>query len=102
MTTAERTMERVGVTRRERRTVETMDALLSGGYVEHQYEGHLWRCDGCGLVWEKRGFAEGCAARGHVAHWMAGPYGVTYVLNGVPQGNIRYYPRDAVRREPVE
>lgn len=30
-----------------------------------------------------------------------GPYGVTMVLNGVPQGNTHYYTRQALRREAV-
>ena len=90
------------VTKRNPITTRWMTPLINGGFVEASEQAHEWRCDGCGLVWDKRNHAQDCEKRGHLAHWEAGPYGVTYVLNGVPQGNLRWYPRDAIRRERVE
>jgi hypothetical protein len=84
-------------------TVETgsMEALVSGGYSERTYNAHLWKCSGCGLCWSRRRQAEDCEHRGHVARYEDGPYGVRFILNGVPQGDIHYYTRQAVRRDPV-
>jgi hypothetical protein len=94
-----------GVTRLERLRSETMDAHLAGDsvyFVEKEIENYAYRCDSCGLVWDKRHRAEQCAARGHKSSFRDGPYGVSYVLNGVPQGrNIHYYTRTALRREKL-
>ena len=79
-----------------------MDALVSGGYTERTLENAgLWRCNGCGLVWTRKHQAENCEARKHVSSFQDGPYGVTYVLNGIPQGNPHYYTRKAARRDAV-
>ena len=58
------------------------------------------QCADCGLIWEKRWHAETCGddGRNHHASFAQGPYGVTYVLDGVPQGNIKYYTRFAIGR----
>lgn len=89
------------VTRRERITTQAMSPTMSGSYVQVQYDCYAWRCDTCGLVWDKKHLAVNCASRTHVQSFEDGPYGVTYVLNGVPQGNIHYYTRTAMRREKV-
>lgn len=89
------------VTQREQIETTTSEPLMDGSYQERDYRAFAWRCDGCGLVWSKRHLAVDCESRNHVAAFEAGPYGGTYVLNGVLQGNLRYYPRRALRREPV-
>lgn len=90
------------VTRREANPTAIMTPTLDGGYVEHTIEAaHAWRCDGCGLVWEKRWHAEACEERGHVPSFQQGPYGVKYVENGQPVGDLRYYQRSAIRREAL-
>lgn len=88
------------VTRLEERPTAIMEPLMDGGFVESTIEhAHLWRCDGCGLVWQKRWHAETCAERGHKPSFEQGPYGVTHVVNGRLMGNPRYYTRSAVRRD---
>lgn len=87
------------ITRLERIRTTSMEPMLDGSYQEHVHDSWAWRCDGCGLVWDRKHHAAGCEARGHKARWDEGPYGVTMVLNGVPQGNLRYYTRQALRRE---
>ena len=90
------------VTRREVSETSVMEPTLAGSYVETVLEQtHLWRCDGCGLVWEKRWHAQSCEERGHARSFDQGPYGVRYVENGRPVGNLRWYRRSAVRRERV-
>jgi hypothetical protein len=43
------------VTRREARPTEIMEPTIDGGYVEYTIDqAHAWRCNGCGLVWEKQ------------------------------------------------
>jgi hypothetical protein len=83
-------------------TTDVMQPTMDGGYVQHSYNAKLWRCEGCGLVWDKKWYAETCESRGHIPTWEQGPYGVTHVSNGVPQGNLTYYTRQAVRRDKIE
>lgn len=83
----------------ERIRAGKMEPMLDGSYSERTFEGYAWRCDECGLVWDRRRFADSCASRGHRPSFQEGPYGVRFVLNGVPQGNIHYYTRTALRRE---
>jgi predicted amidophosphoribosyltransferase len=90
------------VTKRGRVQTEAMEPLLSGGYSQRQYEGYSWRCDGCGLVWEKRNQAADCERRGHKPAYQAGPYGRCWIENGQLRGNPVFYPRRAIRRERVE
>jgi hypothetical protein len=91
------------VTRREQAATEMMTATMSGNYEPHTLEyAHLWRCDGCGLVWQKRWHAETCEGRGHKTSFQQGPYGVQRVENGKAVGTLTYYTRQAVRREKVE
>jgi hypothetical protein len=89
------------VTRRERidGRAATMEPTLSGNYVEltieHKY---AWRCDGCGLVWERQWHAASCAERNHAPRWEQ-RYG-GHVENGRHVG-FKAYPRVAMRREDV-
>jgi hypothetical protein len=87
------------VTQREQVEATMTEPLIDGGYQERTYRGFAWRCDGCGLVWEKRHQAQGCEGRNHQGRYEAGPYG-GYVENGRHVGG-RYYPRAALRREVV-
>lgn len=93
------------VRRREWSKKETMEPLVDGSYREDVYEGYLWQCLGCGLVWTRKGQAVQCEKRGHVDHFEDGPYGVWMLLNGVPQpypgGSLQWYTRRAVRKEQV-
>jgi hypothetical protein len=90
------------VSRRERVQTGAMEPLLDGGYSERTYEGFAWRCDGCGLVWEKRNQAEQCEGRGHTPAYQAGPYGRCWIENGQLRGSPTFYPRRALRRERLE
>lgn len=90
------------VTRQEKIETEAMEAHLSGDsvfYVEKLYTANAWRCDGCGLVWEKRHQAQECESRKHVTQFDQ-HYGGT-VINGVHQGGSKFT-RYAIRREKVE
>lgn len=80
---------------------EIMEAMLDGTWRERTTKGFSWQCADCGLIWEKRWHAETCGdnGRNHRASFEQGPYGITGTLNGVPQGNIKYYTRRAVGRE---
>ena len=94
------------VTRLEESATAFMEPLMDGSYREETNEtAHLWRCDGCGLVWEKKWHAATCEQRRHVSSFPQGPYGVAGVVNGrpvpFPGGEIRYYTRRAVRRDVV-
>lgn len=89
------------VTACEAATIETMEPLYSGGFQEAAYQGRLWRCGGCGLVWTRRYQAEGCEARGHVPSYDDGPYGVRAMVNNQLVGNLHWYTRRAVRRDPI-
>ena len=82
-------------------STSVMEPTLSGAYVERTYDCTLWRCEGCGRVWDKRWYAESCEGRGHVNSFDQGPYGCTGMVNGVPQGNLRWYTRAMIRRDPV-
>lgn len=87
--------------RLEQSATAVMEPTINGDYFERTIEGaHLWMCPKCRLVWQKRWHAEQCGARGHATSFEQGPYGCTGTLNGVPQGNLTYYTRSAVRREP--
>ena len=91
------------VTKREIAATEIMEPMLDGSFREATIDkSHNWRCDGCGLVWEKRWHAETCESRSHRASFEQGPYGVRYVENGRPVGDLKWYTRRAVRREKVE
>lgn len=87
------------VSRLEKATIPTMEPMLDGNYSPSSYEGHLWRCNGCGLVWTRRHEAFECEGRKHAASY-AKRYGVRYVLNGEPVGGYEIVYR-AVRREGV-
>jgi hypothetical protein len=91
------------VTRRERidGQASTMEPNAFGnGYVEltieHKY---AWRCDGCGLVWDRKWHAESCPSRNHATRWEQ-RYGGR-VENGRHVGYTAYT-RAAIRRERVE
>jgi hypothetical protein len=87
------------VTRRGKCETAAMEPTVTGNYYERSYEGYLWRCDGCGLLWTKRWHAETCESRGHKTMFKQGPYGCTGVVNGVMQGNLTWYDRVSVGRE---
>jgi hypothetical protein len=93
------------ITQLERTRVGTLGPLLEGGYVESSYQRYLWRCDLCGLVWDRKDYAQGCAERGHRASFEQGPYVVATVENGESKpfrgGTLRYVTRRAVRRDRV-
>jgi len=66
-------------------------AELSVSYHEERYEGYLWACDSCGLVWERKWHADECGERGHVLSFSQ-RYG-GFVENGVWQGGSEYVRR---------
>jgi hypothetical protein len=89
------------VTKLEKITKDSMVPTISGGFVEQEYEGYAWRCEGCGLVWTRRSHAEQCESKGHVDHVVYGPYGVVAVENGKLVGEPKYYTHYAIRRDKV-
>lgn len=86
-------------TRREMVDCPFMEPYQDGSFVATSKVGYAWRCDDCGLVWDRKHYAENCGRRQHVAHWRRG-YGATMILNGVPnyKGFIEV---DAIRRESL-
>jgi hypothetical protein len=78
-----------------------MEPTITGTYVERTVKSALWRCEGCGLVWEKRWHAETCESRGHKDRFAQGPYGVQRMENGKLVGTLHWYERRAVRRDRV-
>ena len=90
------------IAKRKKIETETSEPLLDGGYQTRSYEQFAWACLGCGLVWPRQSHAKGCEDRGHVTSFEDGPYGVTYIENGVPQGNPHYFTRRAIRREKLQ
>jgi hypothetical protein len=79
--------------------VELMEPLLDGTYAEATVKGHAWKCNECGRVWDRRWVASQCAGRGHSDTITFGPYGVRYVENGLPVGELKYYTHSCLRRE---
>lgn len=103
-TSQERAARDAGITRLERVDTAFMEPHLAGDslhYVETTEEGYLYRCDECGLVWEKKWHARECAGRGHKTSFEQGPYGRCWIENGRMMGSPVYYTRRAVRRDPV-
>jgi hypothetical protein len=89
------------ITRLEKITKDSMVPTISGGFVEQEFEGYAWRCEGCGLVWTRKGHAEQCESKGHEDHVVYGPYGVVAVENGKLVGEPKYYTHYAIRRDKV-
>jgi hypothetical protein len=90
------------VTRRDKINTEIMEPHLTQNtfyYVETTVEQvSSWRCDGCGLVWEKKWHAESCENRDHKTSFEQ-RYGGT-IVNGKHVG-YRAFVRKAMRREKV-
>lgn len=87
----------------QREEIETtvMEPMLNGGYHERTYAAHAWQCPSCGLVWDKKWYAESCATRNHAPSFQQ-RYGVRGTLNGKPYGNIYYVTRQSLRRDPIK
>jgi len=78
-------------------TAETMEPIVrnlsaAAEWRHSTFEGHLWGCVGCGLVWDRKWHATNCEDRKHVARWEQRYGGITE--NGVHKGG-RTYPRIA-------
>lgn len=91
-----------GTRRMDRVETEIMEPMMDGTYRERAVEKFSYQCLGCGLVWAIEWHAAECGKRGHKAEWQQGPYGVTHVVNGKPMGNLKWYPRYALRRAPLD
>lgn len=89
------------ITKCERIKAGAMMPTLEGGFIEVDYDGFAWKCDGCGLVWTRQHQAANCEKRGHVAEYESQLYGVKRVENGVPVGDLHTFTRRAIRREKV-
>lgn len=80
-------------------TTAVMEPLYEGGYIERDIKKCAYQCLGCGLVWPMKHQARDCESRNHVDHfsvrYVTGP-----IINGVPKFE-RWYPRDALRRDPL-
>jgi hypothetical protein len=77
-----------GAIKRHKTESEASLPRLDGGWDVIRYDCYAWECPGCGLVWEKRWYAETCAKRGHPLEWEQ-RYG-GYVENGVHGGYTAY------------
>lgn len=65
----------VKITKVGRTVTGVMEPMMDGSFRETSYEGNLWRCEECGLVWDKKWYAETCAQREHATSFQQGPYG---------------------------
>lgn len=90
----------VGITKRELTDCPFMEPYTDGSFVATSEVGNAWRCDGCGLVWDRKHYAQFCSTRGHKIMWERG-YGATMVVNGVPN-HKGFEPVYAIRREELD
>ena len=74
-------------------------AELSVSYREERYEGYLWACYYCGLVWERKGYADECGEREHALSFPQ-RYG-GFVENGIWKGGSVYV-RQSLGKRGVE
>lgn len=82
--------------RMEKSATDYMEPMLHG-YVQRTAEyASAWKCSDCGLVWQKKWYADTCGDRGHKSAFQQ-HYG-GYVLNGKYVGGTSYT-RQALRRE---
>ena len=70
-------------------------ADMNISYAEVGIEANTYACTGCGLVWDRKWYAETCESRNHVPSWEQ-RYG-GYIENGVPKG-YKGYVRQALQR----
>lgn len=92
------------VTRLERITITVMEPNLCGdtlNYYEKETGGSAWRCDECGLVWDRKSYAEGCADRGHKTNFEQTYYGRGALVNGVFTGTVTTYERRPIRQDGI-
>jgi hypothetical protein len=61
---------------------------LNVTYIEKTISGNAWACEDCGLIWEKRWYADSCTKRGHALAFEQ-TYG-GYLEFGVHKGGARY------------
>lgn len=80
-------------------TAAVMEPLMDGSFREAEATKRAHQCLGCGLVWAIRWHAETCEERGHRARWQQ-RYVTGPIINGKPRFE-RFYPRTALRREPL-
>lgn len=92
------------ITPRELVDCPFMEPYTDGSYVETSEVNRAWRCNACGLVWDRRHYAEHCGTRGHKATWQRG-YGATAVINGIPNykgfAEVRAMRREALDAERI-
>lgn len=81
-------------------STEIMEPLMDGSFREREVEKSAYQCTGCGLVWALKWHAETCGERDHKTQWFQ-RYATGPIVNGKPHSE-RFYPRTALRREPVE
>lgn len=82
----------------------TMEPYLAGDGLEWHEEDittRTWRCNTCGLVWDRRHRAVSCAQRGHVARFEDRyPYQIQTAYG--PRVAYNTYTRVALRRDRAE
>jgi hypothetical protein len=81
---------RVGTSKREHQVMEVVAVNADGNatYIERTISGYAWACDDCGLVWEKKWYAESCERRGHPKRFDQHYGGITE--NGAHKGGTSY------------
>ena len=83
----------------EKIDVEFMEPRIDGNslyYVPITHTVHLWKCDGCGLVWPTKNQANDCTKRGHKERYQQG-YGGYVDDRGYHPKDV--YTREAIRRD---
>ncbi len=95
----------------EKEEMTFMEPMLDGSYTEVEVEKYPWKCKICGLVWQTREDAENCPYELKPPFCPVKPphfptykrmYGVRYVENGSPRGNIYTVDFKAMRKEEPE
>jgi hypothetical protein len=95
----------------EKESMVFMEPMLDGSYTQMRTEKYPWKCKICGLIWQTREDAESCPYTRDNPFMRPKPphgasytrlYGVRYVENGVPRGNLREIAFHAMRKEDPE
>jgi hypothetical protein len=86
------------VKKMEKAEVSVMMPRLDGGYEEVKVVKNLWKCTGCGLVWNMRHEAKDCEANGHKPFYVK-VYGGYYHGEQRVGGTTVIF--NAVRKEEV-
>lgn len=68
-------------------------------YSEKPVTTHIYRCDGCGLLWNKRWYADTCGERKHISVWAQTYWHRAPGFQTTGKVEPVHYPREAVGRD---